>query len=366
MPMNVAFDECGYTGEHLLDGEQSVFALGSCHLAEDEAKDLLNRFSGRIQGECKYSKLKKAKRNWSLILDLLKDTRLNSSTCKIYVIHKPFMVVSKLVDNIFEPLMREKGIDLYKGKAALATANLIVNTFPVSLGKTRYIRLLSLFSECGRHKDKPTFDRFASECLKVYKHLANRHRDDARIFTPVVEACRRGWTFIRERIPELDHDPTIPAYYTLADEWSKELSERFDIIADESKTLSQERERLLKFSDPDLKDVEVAYYDRSAVYPLKINTIACVDSATSSLIQMADFVVGAACHAFNGKAISGAFDDFEKQLADLLFQQHLIVGGMWPGTDVTPEGLEATGEYTQNPVDYATRILRDDPGVRIP
>ena len=361
---DIAFDESGYTGEHLLDPDQCVFALASCRLSEEDARQLLNSFHGRVQGEYKYAKIKRAKRNWPLIAKVLKDSRLNPSTCKIYVIHKPFMVVSKLIDNIYEPLARQDGIDLYERKAALDTANLLAITFPMFLGRTRYTRLLSLYSQCCRSKDPAVFRRFAAECEKAFDYLDRKDKKSSMLLSPVIQACRRGHAFIQEVVPESDHDPAIAAYYVLANAWSKEIAGTFNLIGDESKILRFERDRLLKFSDPNLKEIEVPYYDNTAVYPLRIRDVVFAESSSSYLVQMADFMAGVTCHAFNEKAASGKFDEYGEQLAKLLLERQLIIGGLWPGTDVTPEGLEATGAYGENPVDYATRILRDDPSVR--
>ncbi|MEO6846124.1 MAG: hypothetical protein ABI254_02620, partial [Chthoniobacterales bacterium] len=138
--IKISFDESGYTGQQLLDPDQIVYCLASVQFKESEACDFLNIFADRTQGEYKYSKLKKAKRNQQLFLTLLNDIRLHSSSCKLYAIHKPFMVVSKIIDNIYEPLAHEDGIDFYKDRAALAFANMFTSIFPTYLGNTRYLK----------------------------------------------------------------------------------------------------------------------------------------------------------------------------------------------------------------------------------
>jgi hypothetical protein len=361
--MIVAFDECGYTGQNLGDAEQPVFALASVHLSDEEALRVLSVFDGCIQGEFKYTKIKKAKRNRERILEALNDSAINKNACKIYPIHKPFMIVSKIVDNIYEMVAREEGIDLYEGRAALATANVIATTFPSFLGWTRFYRWLDRFSELCRRRDVESFSRFQRESEGIYVTLKGKSLNAGAILSPVLLACGRGVDYVVDCFAERDHDPVIPAVYMLVDAWSKESAGRFHMISDESKVIEAERARLLKFSDPNLKPVELQHYGFSQVYPLKLASLTIGESHNSKLIQVADLLSGATCHALNSRASGKPTDEMEDKLAGLLFEKMLIIGGMWPDRAVTPEALEADGMYHGNPVDYMMRIFSEDPTV---
>jgi hypothetical protein len=362
--MRITFDECGYTGEHLLDREQAVFALASTSLDDGDCADLLGRFSGRTQGEFKFAKLKKARRNEPLILSLLEDPRISQSTCKVFTIHKPFMLVAKLVDNICEPEAREFGVDLYEGRAALALTNLISSTFSTFLGRTRYNRFLQLFSDLSRNGDPKLFQRFATESEAIYEHLQRKFPFAAGTFSPVVLACRKGLRFLRyTTVDDFDHDPIIPAYHTLANEWSKQTSARFEVLADESNVLAYERERLLKFSDPGLKEVELRQYANTAIFPLKISDIVTARSEAHHSIQFADFLSGAVFQALNKRGQGQPPAAFEESLFEVLTRKQIIYG-MWPSTGVTPEDVEGVGEYDGSVVDYSMKIMSDDNSVR--
>jgi Protein of unknown function (DUF3800) len=361
--MRITFDECGYTGEHLLDKEQAVFALASTSLDDGDCGDLLHRFSGRTQGEFKYTKLKKARRNEPLILSLLRDSRISQDTCKVFAIHKPFMLVTKLVDNICEPEAREFGLDLYEGRAGLALANLISSTFPTFLGRTRYNRFLQAFSELSRNRGSKPIERFAAESEAIYQHLQRKFSPAAETFSPVVLACRKGLRFLAHTTAaDFDHDPIIPSYHTLANEWSKQTSGRFEILADESKVLAHERGRLLKFSDPNLKEVELKLYANTAIFPLRISDIITARSEAHHSIQLADLLSGAVFQALNERAQRQKPDEFEEALFEVLADKQLFLG-MWPSAGVTPEEVEGVGEYDGSVVDYSMKILSDDKSV---
>lgn len=356
--MIIAIDESGNTGEHLLDREQLVFTLASTSISDDDARQLLSVFAGRIQGEYKYAKLKKARRNHHLILDTLAHDSISSETCKAYVIHKPFMAVSKLVDNVYEPLYREGGVDIYEKRGALATANLISGVFPAVLGQTRYLRFLGLFSNLCRVKTIDAFERYRKEAEGIYSHLKRRHPFAADVFVPIMAACSRGLTYFEENVPDLDHDPIIPSYYVMLHEWSRVLRSHFTVLADESKTLATSRELLLKLSDPTLKPTKISYYGLNYEFPLLIDDINCADSKGYPSLQLADFLAGAVCQAFNTKVIAGTLCGFDQELMDILVQKKLFIGGIWPSPkDVTPESLDATGDYHGSPADITTSLL---------
>jgi hypothetical protein len=361
--MRITFDECGYTGEHLLDKEQAVFTLASTSLDDGNCAALLDRFSGRAQGEFKYTKLKKARRNEPLILSLLREPRINQDTCKVFAIHKPFMLVTKLVDNICEPEAREFGIDLYEGRAALALANLISSTFPTFLGRTRFNRFLQVFSELSRKREPKSIERFGAESEAIYEHLQRRFPFAAETFSPIVLASRKGLRFLRHTgVDDFDHDPIIPAYHTLANEWSKQTSARFEILADESKVLAIERERLLKFSDPNLKEVELKQYANTAIFPLRISDIVIARSEAHHSIQFADLLSGAVFQALNTRAQRQTPREFEEALFEVLAEKKIFLG-MWPSTGVTPEDVEGVGEYDGSVVDYSMKIFSGDTSV---
>ena len=64
----IFLDESGYTGEHLLDTDQPIFALASHHISERSCEELKRRFFGRVQArELKYSQLRRVHDNngWS-------------------------------------------------------------------------------------------------------------------------------------------------------------------------------------------------------------------------------------------------------------------------------------------------------------
>jgi hypothetical protein len=95
---HVFCDESGNTGQNLADLSQPVFTLASTTIGQTEATRLLQPFAVLNQSEVKYSKVRKTSKGQRLILDFLNDPAVIGQVAKIYVVHKPFMIVSKIVD----------------------------------------------------------------------------------------------------------------------------------------------------------------------------------------------------------------------------------------------------------------------------
>lgn len=105
----IAFDESGNSGGNLLDSEQPVFVLASVHLADDAAKEVV----GRDAKELKFARLRRSAQGRKRILDILNSPALGAERVLVSGIHKHFMIITKMVDLLVEPLMHTTGFDLY-------------------------------------------------------------------------------------------------------------------------------------------------------------------------------------------------------------------------------------------------------------
>src|SRR5687767_15017916 len=101
--VEVAMDEAGNTGENLLDETQPVFALAGVHIATDHAQAAVAAALARAGGvELKFSRLRRSAAGPRNILQLLSDADLHPANCAIVVAHKPWMLASKLIDELVE------------------------------------------------------------------------------------------------------------------------------------------------------------------------------------------------------------------------------------------------------------------------
>lgn len=352
------FDESGNTGQNLSDLSQPVFTLAATSLEKTEAEQLLAPFAVLNQKEIKYSKLRKTGAGQRLVLKFLKDSIVNGTHSKIYVVHKPFMVVSKIVDMIYEPQLHGVGENFYRNKAALATANLLVTVMPVFAGRTRFYRALELFVKAVRSKDAQAIQQFFRDVQSMHDHIEQKHgKDNALPLVPILfEQMQGGGNLVSANIDELD--PIVPAFKVHADHWSKLSPDRFIVVSDDSSTLQRNQQVFLDYSDPDGTPVTADYHGYQISYPLKIDAFRFVDSATAPSVRIADLLAGVAADAFAPRANQEEQSEYQKALQALLFEKELILNAIWPSDDVTPESLNATGESSVDPVDVSASFLK--------
>jgi hypothetical protein len=354
----IAFDETGNSGGDLTNSEQPVFCLGSVNLDSEQLSEVTEALRLVKAPEWKFAKIKKTPAQLRALTELLERSWVTSDVVKVYPIHKRFMVVTKFVDLLHEPLARENGLDLYQRGGALALANLLVTTLPVFLGETRFARFLQCFVDCVRTGGDREVRLFESELEKIRDFLMKKHPGPvADSFAPAILGCRRKDLWIDHRDPD-ELDPLVPAYFVLVLKWSDSLSGSFTVLADESKAVARQREHLMRLADPSIKPQLIPITGGEyASYPLKVTEIVTTCSQRSKQVQFADLVCGAANHVLIAIASRKPLDDIQQRLRNVFFGKPLFVGAMWPSSEVTPEGVEADHVVGETAVGFAVRVL---------
>jgi len=355
----VAFDETGNTGQDLITVDQPAFCLASICTSEQNIRDVETLLRPVRAAEWKFSKFRRKDIQLKLIPSLLSMDWVSPTTVKIFVFHKRFLALTKIVDLILEPGARAYGIDLYQKGGALATANLLATLLPAFLGQTRLDRFLNRFVHLIRRRDADALSRFRRDTVSAYEFLERKHPGPVvDSFTPIILACDHpeGWLKYTGK-DELD--PLIPAYYVLADEWGKTLKDRFLILADDSKTLAKERDQFLEFAHQDLREAKIGSDTRNMEFPLKVADIIRADSRASRLIQVADLFAGVTSYAVTPIANRVRPDELARSFFELL-SKRCWLNAVWPTAHVTPEELGTEDFVGETPVDYSMRILQRD------
>ncbi len=359
----IAFDETGNTGSDLITTDQPVFCLASVRVNDCEIAYVADLLSTVKTTEWKFSKMRRNPKQLLLLSKLLEMDWVTPANVKIFVIFKRYMAITKLVDLIHEPSARSAGVNLYEQGAARGLAHLLTLTLPVYLGNTRADRFINLFVRLVRQRDSDTLRQFSGEATSAFSHI-ERHFPETigEFFAPIIVACNQPDTWL-PHLTSTQLDPLIPAYHTLADNWGKAVNERFIILADESKTLAQEREYLLRFADESLREQTVGSATRNISYPLKVADIMTTTSHSSRSVQLADLFAGIAGYAFapmaNRTPAQGISKEFLSRLAEKIWMDGII-----PSRDVTPEQLGMEDFVGVDPAGYGARILAGDPSTR--
>ena len=331
----VYFDECGNTGQNLVDDQDPIFVLASCRFSAAAEKQVLEHFKNYKGPELKYSRLRRTDAGQRSVLRFLEDSAVESSAAAAFVIHKPFMIVTKYCDVVLEPSVREAGLNFYERGLNIATANLLTTTMPVFLNPKTWTHFLSAFVNVVRERSAGAFGDLIRLAELIHSHLENTQRDMANWFAPVL-LLRREEFF--ETLGDHELDPLVTSYYLLVDHWGKKLGDRFEMCADQSKVLVKERDHLLALADPDIAPVEQGFDRRKMQFPLKIAGIRAVDSVVERQVQLADIIAGVLAGALKSpdRTKEGTF---AYRALKLCFGKQFYIDGVWPNTEVDPKKL---------------------------
>ncbi|MFD0501719.1 hypothetical protein ACFQ0G_00030 [Streptomyces chiangmaiensis] len=106
-----------------------------------------------------------------------------------YLMDKRFMVITKLVDVLVEPLADADGLNLYEDQQGLALAELLRMAGPVLGDAAAYHRMLQAFVDWVRQR-VTTDDFFAA--ITAYKTSIPAEHADFAGWIELLECCRGG------------------------------------------------------------------------------------------------------------------------------------------------------------------------------
>lgn len=326
---SIYIDESNSTGENLLDTQQPIFSLSAVHLDAQKAQELLDDVMRRLphgHGEPKYTKLSKTGAGRGILLDTLGE--LSPNDTRAYIIHKRFMVVTKIIDTLAVEVAADLGYDMYADDSARVMAHFYYFIGPVLGGAKQFDAVLKSFVDMMRLREAALIDEFFSS-LEQYASTLNGEDFPGLPFLQgsryhaedVVSGLRSGR--YRDML-----DPAIPCLVELA----KAAGERFgivQIIHDHSEVIKRNRDLLLNLNQlPDL------WRPGHNLELLPVSVIDFSDSRQRPPLQVADWVAGAARQWANS-FYSDSRDPFAERLESIV--QPWIVGTIWPDKDVLPQ-----------------------------
>jgi hypothetical protein len=353
--MTVIFlDECGYTGEDLLNKDQPFFALASLSLPEEDCVNLKNHFFGKVNSrEIKHSSLAKSRAQQQLVVNFLSELKSQQQYFKVAVAHKQYALVGKLVDLIIETALHEQGYDLYNQGANIATTNLFYNTMPAFGGEAFFDELLARFQDMARLKTFDSYKRFLSFVRQKQK---SKHLEQE------LNMIRAALKQLGQRLiltwPENSLDIAFTHAMVMMAAWRQELSGQISLIHDASTNMSKQKFIWEALMSPDLAPAEVGYDRRKWTFPIGVSKTTFEKSENWAGLQLTDVLAGAFCRAAKWAYVSqDATDTYGRDLVRVV--EDIVIIPLLPGTEVTPEELGTVGNNAGDPNEYLAKIIRD-------
>jgi hypothetical protein len=347
----IFLDECGYTGEDLLNPEQPIFTLASLNLPESDCQELKRTFFSNVKStELKYSSLSRRPRQQQMILEFLKELSKKPELVKFLYAHKQFGLVIKMVEMLVEPVFYEGGIDLYDKGANIGLANHFFYKLPVAGGVGFFNNLLRSFQEMMRSRTEKAYqDFFAPLFTQQYSEEIDEFLN---FFRPSHSL------FGYELLKTSDHlDIAVTCTFTLMSLWGQDVDDDIVLVHDNSSAMAKERKIWDVIVDPKLPSVEVGYDRRKIQFPIGVVETCPEDSKNWAGLQLVDILAGAfmrcAMWIREGK---NSDDSFGKSLTE-------VIGGVFscfeivPEEKFMPEELGTTGDNALPPDDYLVNLF---------
>jgi hypothetical protein len=327
--LEIAFDESGNTGGHLLDADQPVLAVASTSVSAVNSARLLAPLTasrGGTRGEVKFNRIR-SDRGREALLELLADPVLTPNSVKIAVANKRHMLTFKVVDLVVEPWMNASGYNMYEDGSAKALANMLEQVVGV-LGRRQYWdEFLQAFLEASLSADRGAITR-CNRALREWAHSAPTMDSEAVLLKGALPEYWRE--VITGRGPSrYDFDPALPLFVDILREWKKQENPPFSVVHDESKIIAEHAhvlENLHLLPDPARRGHTLSPL---GVRPGMLR--ADGKSGTDPRLQLADVLAGSV-RTWTSLAASNAEKDAFSQ--ELFARTSVwVVRSIWSGED---------------------------------
>jgi hypothetical protein len=284
--LEIACDESGYEGDHLINATTDVFAHASVRLSSKAAASCVQETRSRIRSpaqEYKSGHLLREKHR-STLEWLLGPSGPIHGHARVQLIDKTFFAVGRLVDLLAGEnprVARPADSGPVRDPRARAMALTLYRDAPGAFGRQRWEALLASFNDLLRARSRFGTGTSVDSFFRMVDALARTGPSDPldevmdllRRARPRIEAVRARLAADPSSVPPLD--PLVPAIVGAVAHWSRDGT-RLSIVHDQHTALTEERiARLTElFGEP---------------HPMRL-----VDSRMDPRVQVADFLAGIA------------------------------------------------------------------------
>ena len=350
----IFLDECGHTGQDLLNKAQPFFVLASLSYSEEELVELKQRFFSKVKAKSlKHASLCGRASQQQMVLQLMQEVQGNPSKHKITVVHKKYALVGKIVDLIIEPFAYENNFDIYEGGFNIATTNVFFYTIPVFGGEDFFDELLVSFQNMIRTRTKESIIRFFEF---VFKEYASESLNEE--LEPLRSAFRYFGLNILDSLSKHPLDIAMGQAMLLVSEWKKDNNESITVIHDQSSNMARQKYIWDALVSPDIPETVLGYDRRVWHFPIGVKETLFESDETFCGLQIADVVAGGVARAAKWAYITqDPQDSYGKALFEMIKDMRVLP--LLPQLAFTSEDLGTTGEKIADPNDFMARIIEE-------
>jgi hypothetical protein len=349
----IYLDECGYTGEDLLNSEQPIFTLATINFSETRCKELKYDFFKPVSAsELKHKKIAKYPSQQNMAINFINLMKEHRDHVKLLSVHKEYSLVTLMVDILVETCAHKDGFDLYNQGANIAMSNLFYYCIPAFGGDAFFKSLLRNFQQMIRERSIESYNRFFRP---LFEGTFSKDLEDILTFIKYPHV-RLGFEFL-EHLPESALDVVLSYALDLMAKWRNVTSDEINLFYDNSSSMTNQRIFWDALVDPNLKPAVVGYDIRTQKFPIAVHNTFFENSRDFVGLQLSDVLAGAL--ARHGRWLIGGRDKHDEYGSKLnnIFSDMPIDLLLWPEPKVTPEELGTTGENAKNPIHHTLEII---------
>ena len=356
--MNVDFfvDKTGFTGEDLLSIEHPIFAQATNNFTSGEAEAIIDRTFGNVNAkELKYTRLRRNPRHKDRMIEPVAVIANDPERAAIWVSHKEFALVTLIVDWWVEPLAYQGGHNLYKDGANFGMANMLFYCLEGFWNRRFCRNFLMKFQRMIGYRASGEF----AKCEGFVQTEVKKVDDDRK------EILNYFWQpflfFDKSHIDELPKralDLALPGLIFLGHVWRGRFEGPWEVAHDQSSNMAKQRWLWDALSSTDMDDARFESPSGSQAFPMNVVRTRFAASVGEKQLQICDILAGLA--SVYAQTLCGFSEDsdFTDNLVEAGIEK-LVVGGIWPSTDVTPEELGTKGWDGNIAIDWLGKQFRE-------
>lgn len=204
-------------------------------------------------------------------------------------ISKRFVVISKMVDNLVEPLLHAQGYDFYANNYAARFANMAAYAFENVLGKDRLDPLLELYNQFAR---APSLEHLNTLKEALLQAAETAPHGAEKFLELMAEGAAKF-----EQFHDIEHfDDTNDIHVTAVIEcmrhWQTLHDGPFDVVHDESLHFFRRSETWSQMTDPDAAPAIIVVGDKELRLPLAVTSTTSARSHECASLQICDLIAG--------------------------------------------------------------------------
>ena len=290
IPQNIYCDEAGFTGDRLLDAQQTMFTYATVAMDPDEAQEIVAKIRsmhGVAAKELKGSKLAKSRRGRAAILDALKMMR---GRYLVTAYDKKYVLACKFFEYVFEPVLAGNNRVFYENNFHKFIATLVyVNFICKEANTVLIVNQFERFMRTLNPNDAPLIFSGVLSTISMQDSL-----EDIALF---IDGYRAQILQESNYVGNWVLDLSISALWTHLASWGEHF-EILDVLCDDSKPLRHFGRSLdAMVNRPERKRVRMYGKDRPVTFNLA-KSVKFGSSSEEAGLQLADIISSAILQAF--------------------------------------------------------------------